>query len=185
MMKLLMPVLLATMFFLSNCTPKIAEKVVEEKKEVQEKIEEESQDGEDNEDEQDTTKPKVDRSLPPDLLGGDEPNPETTTTLKIYDAEVDLGTIEFGDSIRHTFKYKNIGSIDFFIEQYTVGCGCTEIDKPEKRIKPGETGSITLQFNSKEKEGPGDYTSDALLVCNVPEGFIEFSMKIKVVEKKE
>jgi len=133
--------------------------------------------------EPDTTKP--DRTLPPDLLGGDEISDEGTTKLKLYKPEVDLGTIEYGDSIRHTFKYKNIGDKDFIIEQYTVGCGCTEISNLKKRIVPGETGEIILQFNSKEKDGPGDYTSDAMLIGNTPMGFVEFMMKIKVVEKKK
>lgn len=135
------------------------------------------------EEEPDSSKP--DRALPPDLLGGDEPADAGTTELKLFKPEVDLGTIEYGDSIRHTFKYKNIGTTDFVIEQYTVGCGCTEISSPKKRLAPGETGEITLQFNSKEKDGPGDYTSDAMLIGNTGMGFVEFMMKIKVVEKKE
>jgi hypothetical protein len=135
------------------------------------------------EEEPDSSKP--DRTLPPDLLSNDEPVDAGTTELKLFKPEVDLGTIEYGDSIRHTFKYKNIGKTDFVIEQYTVGCGCTEISSPKKRLTPGETGEITLQFNSKEKDGPGEYTSDAMLIGNTGMGFVEFMMKIKVVEKKE
>lgn len=166
----------------SSCTPKVADKI-STKQEPKSAIEEKADDAENAEEEIiEVEKPKVDRSLPMEEEAANAG--ETITTLKIYESEVDLGTIEYGDSITHTFKYKNIGDVDFFIEQYTVGCGCTELIKPKKRIAPGEMGSITLQFNSKEKEGPGDYTSDVLLICNVAEGFLEFEMKIKVVAKK-
>ena len=132
----------------------------------------------------DTVQP-VDRTiLPPDILGEEEGNDDKATRLKIYELERDLGTIEYGDSATHTFRYKNIGDKDFVIEQYVVGCGCTQISEPKKRIAPGETGEITLQFNSKEKEGPGDYNSDAMIIGNVvPDGFVEFKIKVKVVAK--
>jgi hypothetical protein len=168
----------------SSCTPKVADKIQEPKSAVEEKADDAENAAEEVVEEavEVAEKPKVDRSLPMEeeavKVG------ETITKLKIYEDEVDLGTIEYGDSVTHTFKYKNIGNVDFFIEQYTVGCGCTELIKPKKRIAPGEMGSITLQFNSKEKDGPGDYTSDVLLICNVGEGFLEFGMKIKVVAKK-
>jgi len=168
-------------FLVSSCTPKTVEKVSEgaSKSATENVANNTTSEGEAIEAE----KPKVDRSLPMEEEAMEET--ETTTKLKIYnEGEVDLGTIEYGDSVTHTFKYKNIGNIDFLIEQYTVGCGCTEIAKPKKRIAPGETGEITLQFNSKEKDGPGDYTSDVLLICNVAEGFLEFGMKVKVIEKK-
>ena len=163
----------------SSCTPKITDKIQEPKSALKEKA-----DKAENAAEEviEAEKPKVDRSLPMEEVAVEAG--ETITKLKIYEDEVDLGTIEYGDSVTHTFKYKNIGNVDFFIEQYTVGCGCTELIKPKKRIAPGEMGSITLQFNSKEKDGPGDYTSDVLLICNVAEGFLEFGMKIKVVAKK-
>ena len=129
---------------------------------------------------------KVDRSIfPEDVLNGNDAQ-SNNTTLKLLKAEVDMGTIEYGDSVKHTFQYQNIGSKEFVLDQYTVGCGCTEVSKPKKRLAPGEMGEITLQFNSKEKDGPGDYTSDAMLIGNVsPDGFVEFKIKIKVVAKKE
>lgn len=131
----------------------------------------------------DTTAPKVDRSLPMDVLG--EPEQKAQKARLEGVTEVDLGTITYGDSVRHTFTYKNVSEVDFVIEQYTVGCGCTEISKPETILAPGQTGSITLQFNSKEKEGPGDYKSEAMLIGNLPDGFVEFTMKIKVVAADE
>jgi hypothetical protein len=129
---------------------------------------------------------KVDRSIfPEDVLGGGD-DQSTNTTLKLYKNEVDMGTIEYGDSVKHTFQYQNVGSKDFLLEQYTVGCGCTEISQPKRVLAPGEMGELTVQFNSKKKDGPGEYTSDAMLIGNVaPDGFVEFKMKINVIAKKE
>ena len=129
---------------------------------------------------------KVDRSIfPVDVLGGgEEENSVKITQLKTFEEEFDMGTIVYGDSVKHTFRYQNVGANDFVMEQYTVGCGCTEVSKPKKILKPGEMGEITLQFNSKEKDGPGDYTSDAMIIGNTPEGFLEFKIKVKVVAKE-
>jgi hypothetical protein len=129
---------------------------------------------------------KVDRSIfPADVLGNDASSNTTNTVLKLFETEFDMGTIEYGDSVKHTFQYQNVGSQEFVLEQYTVGCGCTQVSAPKKRLAPGEMDEITLQFNSKEKDGPGDYTSDAMLIGNVPDGFVEFKIKIKVVAKKK
>lgn len=181
--------LLVVVFLISSCTPKLAQEgsAVEKKEKTKKNPVPPKPDVKDNSgDDSDSNQPKkVDRTLPPDILGGDDnANNENVAKLKIYEEERDLGTIEYGDSIMHTFRYKNIGKVDFVIEQYTVGCGCTQMSEPKKRIVPGETGELTLQFNSKAKDGPGDYTSDALLVGNVAEGFLEFKMKIKVIAKK-
>ncbi len=181
--------LLTVILLVSSCTPKVVKNTADNEKKVETKkkpkapkpdVEDNS--GEDNDSEQPK---KVDRTLPPDILDEGNANTGDVAKLKIYEEERDLGTIEYGDSIMHTFRYKNIGTVDFVIEQYTVGCGCTQMSEPKKRIVPGETGELTLQFNSKEKDGPGDYTSDALLVGNVAQGFLEFKMKIKVIAKSK
>jgi len=68
-------------------------------------------------------------------------------------SEVDFGTIKEGEKKSHLFKFKNTGDADLIIEFASGSCGCTVPAWPEDTIKPGETGEILVDFDSKDKEG--------------------------------
>ncbi len=62
-------------------------------------------------------------------------------------------TITQGDTIRHSFKFTNIGEHDLFIKDVKVSCGCTFPYYPKEAIAPGAKGNIDIVFNSDEKIG--------------------------------
>jgi hypothetical protein len=66
---------------------------------------------------------------------------------------VNLGTVTAGDKVTHTFKFTNIGGAPLQISNCTASCGCTVPTWPQKAIMPGDTGSVTIVFDSKNKEG--------------------------------
>mgnify|MGYP000052998766 CR=1 FL=1 len=61
--------------------------------------------------------------------------------------------IEQGDKVNHTFRFTNKGSSDLIIKNAEASCGCTTPDYPFMPIKPGETGRISVTFNSTGKMG--------------------------------
>jgi len=65
--------------------------------------------------------------------------------------EHDFGTINEGDIVEHTFKFKNTGDEDLTIQTATGSCGCTVPEYPKDPIAPGEEGEIQVKFNSKGK----------------------------------
>ncbi len=70
------------------------------------------------------------------------------------DTEFDFGTIKEGEIVTHTFTFTNIGDEVLIIGNAKGSCGCTVPAWPREPIPPGETASITVEFNSKSKKGP-------------------------------
>lgn len=65
----------------------------------------------------------------------------------------DYGTVKAGESVEHTFKFKNTGVAPLIIETAKSTCGCTVPQFPKEPIAPGESGEIAVKFNSKGKSG--------------------------------
>jgi len=68
---------------------------------------------------------------------------------KIYD----FGRIMEGKEVEHNFVFTNTGSAPLVIEDVKVTCGCTTPFYPFIPIEPGETGKISVHFNSKGRLG--------------------------------
>ncbi len=87
----------------------------------------------------DSTKAKASKDSPTFDFGGKE--------------IVELGTINQGDSIKHTYEFTNIGKKPLKIDYCNASCGCTVPTWPKEPIAPGAKGKITVVFDSKNKEG--------------------------------
>ena len=60
----------------------------------------------------------------------------------------DFGKVTSGEAVRHDFVFTNIGTDTLEIKEVRPGCGCTTAGNWDKRVEPGKTGAIPLQFNS-------------------------------------
>ena len=94
--------------------------------------------------------------LPADLVN----NPATASSEKadermpkmvFENSNQDFGTIVQGTSVTHTFKFTNEGDADLIISFAKGSCGCTIPEWPKRPIKPGQSGEITVVFNSQGK----------------------------------
>ena len=65
----------------------------------------------------------------------------------------DFGDVKAGAKVSYTFKYKNTGTDTLKIDNIVSSCGCTVPNSFEKVVAPGASGSITVQFDSKDKMG--------------------------------
>ncbi len=66
----------------------------------------------------------------------------------------DFGDINQGDKIEHTFRFTNIGNEPLIITNVSTQCGCTAPKGwPRDPVQPGDTGEITISFNSTGKFG--------------------------------
>lgn len=78
----------------------------------------------------------------------DNPNaPEATFEKDV----VDYGTIEKDADGNREFKFKNTGKEPLIIYSATGSCGCTVPTWPKEPIKPGETGSIKVHYDTKRE----------------------------------
>ena len=72
--------------------------------------------------------------------------------MLFVDSTFDFGNINEGEKVKHDFKFTNTGKNDLLIVKGYGSCGCTVPIFPKEPIKPGESGIITVQFNSKGKK---------------------------------
>ena len=59
-----------------------------------------------------------------------------------------FGTVNEGDKILIKFAYKNTGIHPLFISKAMPSCGCTNPTYSEQPIMPGETGEVSVNFDS-------------------------------------
>jgi hypothetical protein len=96
----------------------------------------------------------------------------------------DFGDVPQGDKVEHTFKFKNTGTEPLIITNVQVTCGCTT-PKGWARdpIAPGQSGEITIAFNSLGKFGKQNKVVTVVSnAANAEGGQISFSAN--VIEKK-
>ena len=81
---------------------------------------------------------------------------ESKSTRPVIDFEsksFDYDTVAQGDKVTHTFRFTNSGDADLIIKKAEASCGCTMPSYPFVPIKPGETGTISVTFNTTGKLG--------------------------------
>jgi hypothetical protein len=75
------------------------------------------------------------------------------TTAEFTEDNHNFGEIPEGDKVSHTFKFKNTGSNPLKVENVKPSCGCTTPDWSREEIAPGAEGFVTVEFDSKGKNG--------------------------------
>ena len=73
--------------------------------------------------------------------------------IKFEKTEHDFGKILQGEQVSYTFKFKNTGNAPLIITSIEKTCGCTTPDFSSQPIKPGESGKITITYDSKGHKG--------------------------------
>lgn len=71
--------------------------------------------------------------------------------MKFEEETYDLGPIKKGEKRQFSYTFTNVGQEDIKIDLVS-GCDCTTLDWPRLPIKPGDTGTIDVIFDSTEKE---------------------------------
>lgn len=55
-------------------------------------------------------------------------------------------TLQVGDTLRHTFTFKNAGNTGLAIDTIATNCDCASSYFSNKSISPGETDTIEVSF---------------------------------------
>lgn len=72
-----------------------------------------------------------------------------TFTETLYEfGEVDAGAI-----VKHDFTFTNDGNVPLLITAARSTCGCTVPSYPEGPVAPGESGTVSVSFDTKNKYG--------------------------------
>ncbi len=103
--------------------------------------------------------------------------PETAgPKIQFADAVYDFGKIGAGELVKHEFVFTNIGTATLEIKDVRPGCGCTTAGTWDRRVEPGKTGVIPLQFDSSKFDGM--VAKQATVTCNDP-GQSNVTLQIK------
>ena len=63
---------------------------------------------------------------------------------------IKYGTIKKGDDGTRVFKFKNTGKAPLKITNVKATCGCTVPTYPKNDIMPGETGEISIKYDTSK-----------------------------------
>ncbi|MCX6923821.1 MAG: DUF1573 domain-containing protein [Verrucomicrobia bacterium] len=78
----------------------------------------------------------------------------------------DFGKVKQGEIVKHDYIFTNTGVATLEILQVKPGCGCTTAGEWDKKVEPGQTGRIPLQFNSSGFGGT--VGKSAAVICSDP-----------------
>ena len=86
--------------------------------------------------------------------------------IQFASTEYDFGKVEAGVVVKHDFVFTNTGRATLEIGDVRPECGCTTAGTWTKKVKPGRTGIIPLEFNSGNFSGA--VSKQATVICNDP-----------------
>lgn len=105
--------------------------------------------------------------------------PTADTQIKFIKKSFDFGNITEGETVSHTFFFKNTGDHNLIIRKIETGCGCTTVNHSTEPVKPGKEGKIEIAFNSSGRYGK--QYKEISIFANVPQKKItlNFTANIK------
>src|SRR5437899_6300717 len=100
--------------------------------------------------------PPTPAAATPETAGG----PKIALATNAYD----FGRVSAGDPVKYTFVFTNIGNQLLEVTHVQPQCGCTTAGDWTHKVEPGQAGTIPLQFNSANYNGP--VTKNITVTCN-------------------
>ena len=86
--------------------------------------------------------------------------------IKFASTQWDFGREKAGAPLKYTFVFINGGDQVLEVKSVQPSCGCTPAGEWSKKVEPGKTGTIPIQFNSANLKGTVSKT--VAVVCNDP-----------------
>jgi hypothetical protein len=71
--------------------------------------------------------------------------------IQFEEAEYNFGEVYEGEVVEHVFRFTNVGKAPLIINSARSTCGCTVPEWPKDPIPPGESGELSVRFNTKGK----------------------------------
>jgi hypothetical protein len=92
---------------------------------------------------------------------------------------MDMGQIAQGNKVTRIFDFKNTGGSALILTDVRGSCGCTVSKNwPKHPIKPGETGSIEVVFDSEGRSGRQDKTITVVANTSPPSTVLTISGEV-------
>ncbi len=98
------------------------------------------------------------------------------------DLTFDFGKIAENSDGIHEFVFKNSGKDPLIITNVKSSCGCTVPTYPEKPIKKGETGKISVKYDTKRI---GVFTKTITVYSNAKNSPVKLRIKGEVTRTEQ
>ncbi len=108
-----------------------------------------------------------------------QPTGPTTVIEYTDEGRFDFGKADEGDIVKHSFKFKNVGTEPLVISNARGSCGCTVPTWPKEPVPPGGNGEIYVEFNTKGKPGVQSKRVTVTANTNPTETFLEIRGEVK------
>jgi uncharacterized cupredoxin-like copper-binding protein len=100
--------------------------------------------------------PEITISISCNIVKGDQSG--GLPTIYFPETQHDFGKVSEGEKINYTFKFINQGQSDLEIKDVKSSCGCTAALISSSNIKPGQEGTIKVEFDTKNRSGKNSKT---------------------------
>ncbi len=78
----------------------------------------------------------------------------------------DFGTVLVDQVVKHTFTFTNVGDAVLELQEVKSTCGCTTAGEWSRRVEPGRSGVIPVEFHTGHFNGP--VVKPVMISCNDP-----------------
>ena len=84
--------------------------------------------------------------------------------IKFANSIYDFGKVKSGEPVKYTYVFTNTGDELLEIKNVQPQCGCTAANDWTRKVEPGQTGTISIQFNSANYNG--NVLKNVTVTCN-------------------
>jgi hypothetical protein len=95
---------------------------------------------------------------------------------------VDMGDVQYGETIQAKFKIKNIGNSPLVLAEVKGSCSCTVADYPSEPIPPGEERTLKASIKTAGG-GSGPLSKDVRIMANTTPSVTTVIIKANVKNK--
>lgn len=95
----------------------------------------------------------------------------------------DFGTIIEGDVVSHVLTFTNTSDVPLIITNVRGHCGCTVPRWPHDSIMPGETASLSIKYDTKNKRS--NPTQSISITANTEPSVINIELQSKIIPRSE
>lgn len=114
-------------------------------------------------------------------IGCNQKGKPDLATIEIIEKEYNFGKIKYDDTLKHTFKLKNVSNNSYLIDEVGVSCGCTSAIFTENQVAKNEYAQVEVGYIAS-KDDIGEVEKSIVVSDNSIEGFHLLYLKGTVVE---
>lgn len=82
----------------------------------------------------------------------------TAPVIYFPETQHDFGKVSEGEKVNYTFRFVNKGESELVIKDVKSSCGCTAALISDSNVKPGQEGTLKVEFDTKNRSGKNSKT---------------------------